>query len=474
MAVRRHWVARTGVGAATAALLLAGLAASALGGESPARPHPLPAPAGDRTAAGAAGAASAGGPGGTSSTSGRPEGAPQDAAGTSSRRSASALLGALAAGGAGGEGGTLAPMGAFTDSGEDGVQNLSALQRWLGGTTVRVAHTYLPGDSWDSIEGAGDLLEPWARWQRAEPGRMFVLNVPMQERNEDHLSDSEVRDLIQAGARGEDDAHFTRLARRLVQLGVPDTVIVLGWEMNGSTYSHRCGPDPEGWKAYWNRIVAAMRAVPGQHFRFDFAPNRGRDAVAWTECYPGDSTVDIIGMDSYDQPGGESFHDQVTEPYGLQAQVDFAAAHKKAVSYPEWGLFRNGDNPDYMARMLSWIGSHHPLYQTITDYCPHGVWQCEENPKASAVYRALMYGRKTEPPAASTGQAASPAPTATTPAAAPTGSAAPTAALPSQDDGSGHGTVETCTPMELSPQMQQQYAGGEVCVRLRPKAAQAS
>ncbi|MFI1091963.1 glycoside hydrolase family 26 protein [Streptomyces sp. NPDC020917] len=454
MAVRRHWVARTGIGAAAAALLLAGLAASALGGESPARPRPLPAPAADRTAAGSAGAASTGGSGGTS---GRPEGASQPAAGAPAGRPGNALLGALAAARTGSKGGSLAPMGAFTDSGEDGVQNLSALQSWLGGTTVRVGHTYLPGDSWDSIEGAGDLLEPWARWQRAEPGRMFVLNVPMQERNEDSLPDGEVRDLIQAGARGDDDAHFTRLAQRLVRLGVPDTVIVLGWEMNGATYSHRCGPDPEGWKAYWNRIVDAMRAVPGQHFRFDFAPNRGRDAIAWTACYPGDSTVDIIGMDSYDQPGGESFSDQVTEPYGLQAQVDFAAAHKKAVSYPEWGLFRNGDNPDYMAQMLSWIGSHHPLYQTITDYCPHGVWRCAKNPKASAVYRALMYGKKTEPPAAPTGQAASPAP-----------------AVPAQGGGRGRRTVETCSPVEMSPQTGQRHAGGGVCVRLRPKAAQAS
>ena len=107
-------------------------------------------------------------------------------------------------------------------------------------------------------------------------------------------------------------------------------MIVLGWEMNGTTYTHRCGPDPEAWKKYWNRIVTTMRAVPGQKFRFDFAPTRGRDAVPWTQCYPGDDTVDIIGMDSYDQPAGMTFDEQVEEPYGLQAHVDFAKAHGKA------------------------------------------------------------------------------------------------------------------------------------------------
>ena len=375
MTGRRHRMARAGVGVAIAALLMAGPATAARGGEShgssPASTShrvsgAVPAPA---AAGGGRGAATAGG------ARGKPAGKPAAA------------------------GKALPPMGAFTDSGADGVAKLAGLQSWLGGTAVRVGHTYLDGDSWVSIEGADGILEPWARWKRAVPGRMFVLNVPMQERNGEHLSDDEVRALIEQGALGADDVHFTRLARRLVALGVPDTVIVLGWEMNGTTYSHRCGPDPAGWKTYWNRIVAAMRAVPGQHFRFDFAPNRGKDAVAWTACYPGDATVDVIGMDSYDQPGGASFADQVTEPYGLQAQVDFAAAHKKAVSYPEWGLSENGDNPDYMSLMLSWIAAHRPLYQTITDYCPHGVWQCRENPRASAVYRKLLSGKKTALPA---------------------------------------------------------------------------
>jgi hypothetical protein len=216
---------------------------------------------------------------------------------------------------------------------------------------------------------------------------MLVLNVPMLEHSEDGLSDAQVRSLLRRGAAGQFDTHFRRLARRLVDAGAPDTVVVLGWEMNGITYTHRCGPDPEAWKTYWDRIVAAMRAVPGQRFRFDFAPSRGRDAVPWTRCYPGDATVDVIGMDSYDQPAGMPFGGQVTEPYGLQAQVDFARSHRKPVSYPEWGLFRNGDDPEYMRGMLAWMREHRPLYDTLTDYCPHGVWECRDNPRSSRIYR---------------------------------------------------------------------------------------
>ncbi|MFD7260284.1 glycosyl hydrolase [Streptomyces sp. NPDC059874] len=288
-------------------------------------------------------------------------------------------------------------MGAYLDYGPPGVARIPYLSNWLGGKEIRVGHTYLPGDQWAGIEGRVSFLADWAGWRLARPGRMFVLNVPMQERNEERVSDSEVARLIRAGARGEYDLHFRRLAERLVSLGVPDTVIVLGWEMNGVTYTHRCAPDPENWKVYWKRIVNAMRSVPGQRFKFDFAPNRGPDAIGWTRCYPGDDVVDVIGMDSYDQAPGRTFEDQVTQPYGLQQHVDFAEAHGKEISYPEWGLFRHGDNPEYVRRMLQWIEVHKPLYHTITDYCPHGVWQCKQNPDSAKVFREALTPEKAGP-----------------------------------------------------------------------------
>ncbi|WP_069741727.1 glycoside hydrolase family 26 protein [Streptomyces sp. EN23] len=315
--------------------------------------------------------------------------------------------------------GSATAHGAYLDYGPEGVSRMADFSRWLGGAELRVGHTYLPGDLWVNIEGSPDFLDAWADWRRADPDRMFVLNVPMLERNEERVPDDEVRTLLRAGAAGDYDQHFTRLAGRLVELGVPDTVIVLGWEMNGTTYTHRCGPDPTSWKAYWERIVTAMRAVPGQEFRFDFTPSRGRDAVPWTECYPGDDVVDIIGMDSYDQPPGETFDDQVTDPYGLQKHVDFAAERGKPISFPEWGLFRNGDNPEYMRRMLEWIDRHEPLYQTVTDYCPHGVWQCGSNPRSSEVFRTMMT-EMAAPAAPSPSPTPTPPPTPTAPVPTPT------------------------------------------------------
>jgi hypothetical protein len=233
--------------------------------------------------------------------------------------------------------------------------------------------------------------------------------------------------------------------------------------MNGITYTHRCGPDPEAWKTYWRRIVTTMRSVPGQKFRFDFSPSRGRDAVPWTECYPGDDMVDIVGMDSYDQPAGVSFDEQVTEPYGLQQQVDFAKAHGKPVSYPEWGLFRNGDNADYMRRMLAWIDEHKPLYNTLTDYCPHGVWECAANSRSSQVYRSALYGRADGRPLAPTTPTSTPSPTLTpTPTSTPTPVTSPTpvpSPTPTPQQPAG------CSPLDMGEWVKY-WLGGNLCIRL--------
>ncbi|MGX1505725.1 UNVERIFIED_CONTAM: hypothetical protein RKD43_004350 [Streptomyces graminofaciens] len=368
-------------------------------------------------------------------------------------------------------------VGAYLHYGPPGIQRMAEMSRWLGGRELKVAHTYLPGDRWANIEGRPEFLRPWADWRRGAEDRMFVLNVPMLERSEARLPDFAVRGLLAAGAQGSFDKHFRTLATRLVEAGVPDTVIVLGWEMNGTTYTHRCAPDPEAWKAYWNRIVTAMRSVPGQKFRFDFAPNRGQDAIPWTECYPGDDVVDIIGMDSYDQPPGGTFDEQVNAPYGLRKQVEFAAAHNKAISYPEWGLFRNGDNPEYMRRMLEWIDRHKPLYQTITDYCPHGVWQCQDNPQSSKVFRSKLFAKPgPAEPAPAVPSPAEPAPVE--PAPVEPSPAGPSPAQPVPPAGTDPGLplpsplpddvvtnpVDWCVPMDLGDWVGQWIEDRQFCV----------
>ncbi|MFD0530298.1 glycosyl hydrolase [Kitasatospora arboriphila] len=192
------------------------------------------------------------------------------------------------------------PFGAFVGSWDTYIPQIAKLSTWLRNADLQVGHTYLAGNGWADVEGENQVLGLWSQWRLRDPARTLVLGVPMLVPNEGNLSDGQVAALLARGTKGEFDQHFLKLARKLVAFGGGDTVLTLGWEMNGTTYSSRCRPDPAAWKAYWRRIVTVMRSVPGQHFRFDFTPTRGLDAIPWTRCYPGDDVVDIIGMDAYD------------------------------------------------------------------------------------------------------------------------------------------------------------------------------
>jgi hypothetical protein len=208
--------------------------------------------------------------------------------------------------------------------------------------------------------------------------------------------------LLAAGAEGRFDHHFRTLARRLVRLGLRDTVIVLGWEMNGTTYTHRCAPDPAAWKAYWRRIVTTMRSVPGaQRLRFDWNPGHGPRFVP-VAAYPGDAYVDIIGMDIYDRTWGPRFrdpaarwNDYLRRPYGLEWLRNFANAHGKPISFPEWGVTHNHvrgvahDNPTFIRGMAHFIRTHNVDYHLYFNVNAHdGDFRLVTFPQSAAAYRA--------------------------------------------------------------------------------------
>jgi len=54
--------------------------------------------------------------------------------------------------------------------------------------------------------------------------------------------------------------------------------------------------------------------------------------------------------------------------------------------------------------MVEWMRTHDTAYQTLTDYCPHGFWGCDRNPRSASVFKQLMSGS----PGAGTPTAVSP------------------------------------------------------------------
>ena len=259
-----------------------------------------------------------------------------------------------------------APLGIYGGAGCDGVRHMEQFSNWLGRRPDRATDFI----SWES------LLEnsPWSMncWSAAGM-REVTYSVPM-------LPEDGSATLAQ-GAAGEFDDLFRNLATLLVDRGYSHSVIRIGWEFNGEWYAWAASKDPESWIAYWRRIVDVMRSVPGAKFKFDWCPGNGWTTFRAENAYPGDDYVDYIGLDVYNASWNPNtvtpelrWQEQVNQRHGLKWHAEFAAAHGKRLSFPEWGtgIRRDGkgagDDPMFIEQMAEWIAAHDVAYHSYWDY----------------------------------------------------------------------------------------------------------
>jgi hypothetical protein len=242
---------------------------------------------------------------------------------------------------------------------------------------------------WFTEPSAGDA--DWRGWLGADPAvRRVVLS---QEMVPDHVP-SNWREL---GAAGAYDGYARQLAANLVAAGMGNAVIRLGHEMNGTWYHDSLGNDPAqygDWTAYWARIARAMRSAPGAHFLFDWNVNVGYRNIPLDSYYPGDSVVDVIGVDIYDSgmPGNPRnpavrWARLDSEPGGLAEIVAFARKHDKPLSFPEWGVVNAaggglGDDPAYVTGIASAIKDNDVVYQAYFDRAVGGTMVLQDAPQS--------------------------------------------------------------------------------------------
>ena len=289
-------------------------------------------------------------------------------------------------------------LGVYRGSGVP--DEVAGFERWLGRRTPWVLD-FFAREEWS------DIAEPewWAEQWEPTDYRM-IYSVPMLPEGEGSLAE---------GAAGSYNDHFRQLAELLVDHQQGNAVLRLGWEFNGNWYAWSAGDDPNAFVAYWRQIVNTMRAVDGARFSFDWSAILGGDHVPLEQAYPGDAYVDFIGMDVYDQGWDEGWEDpdrrwqaMLTGRYGLEWHRAFAAAHRKPMTYPEWGLTRRddghggGDNPRFVQRMHDWIKAnnvaYHVYFEFDADDGTHAL-MADHFPKASARFRQLFGPAKGPRPA---------------------------------------------------------------------------
>jgi len=249
-------------------------------------------------------------------------------------------------------------------------------EAWLGSpvpyTTDYVAYT----NGWSADFNPDQwLTQPWGTWVKAQPGRRLVLGLPMLENSNYGQFDQ--------GASGAFDPYFTRLANAMVANGIGNSIIRLGYEANCDTIGPWQATDnPAGYVADFRHIVQLMRATPGSNFQFDWTVCSGWQSnhvlSSFADFYPGDDVVDIMGIDQYDVKwqdttvtAAQRWSYNVSRYMGLQDQKNFAASHNKPVSFPEWGLYKAGDNfagggddPYFIDQMADWIAASNTVYQS--------------------------------------------------------------------------------------------------------------
>ena len=236
-----------------------------------------------------------------------------------------------------------------------GKGSLDAYEAWAGGAPANTLD-YLNNNSWS--EFASSI--PWALEVAKATGLSSVWSVPLTVWGTS----------LEQVASGAYNSYFLKAAQALAQSkpSADGSIYVrLGWEFNSSWMPWAAAGHEQAFIKAFQDVVTVFRSV-SDNFKFVWDVNQGASQIDPAKAYPGDKYVDVVGMDTYyntayDNPNPiEAFKWKVAQPYGLQWQQDFAAAHGKATAISEWGV-ENGSSGPYLEAMSKWMTDHNMLYQ---------------------------------------------------------------------------------------------------------------
>jgi hypothetical protein len=264
--------------------------------------------------------------------------------------------------------------GGTNDANQAG-KGIDQVSTWLG-RDVLYGEDFEDISSWSGIEGPSWQLGSWGPWVNAKAGRNLILSVAPMPTSGGLLTDC---------ASGAYNSHWKLLGQNLVANKLPNTYLRFGWEMNGSWYPwYAFNGNQSAFIGCYQQFVNTMRSVPGTNFKQVWNPNGGWSGNDLSTIYPGDSYVDFIATDDYDQSWAAN-----TYPYpspcdsscmlthqqnawndilnaqggGLNWFVNFAKTHGKPLGIGEWGLMNRSDghggldDPYYVQQMTDFVNN---------------------------------------------------------------------------------------------------------------------
>lgn len=278
--------------------------------------------------------------------------------------------------------------GAFVNWGDTGREHvLQAWETWLNQPPSSVLGVDFYGQTgWEDFHKL-DWVP--AFWKKLNPARNLVWSVPLT------ITGTPLADV----AGGSHDADF-EAAARAIAVAHPKAIIRLGWEMNISNMGWFAKGHEDHYIAAFRRVVAIFRRS-SVAFKFDWCPGWGAQDMPADTAYPGNDVVNYVGLDVYDfkSEGSEAerwTNSYLKAPFGLEWQRDFAAAHGKLMSYPEWGVGQAGDNADFVQQMHDWFAANRAAIAYAAYFDVDGLWPTQIDngrfPKSAGLFRKLFAG----------------------------------------------------------------------------------
>jgi hypothetical protein len=221
--------------------------------------------------------------------------------------------------------------------------------------------------------GSGAAYQAWVN--QAPQSRQLVVEVdlvPISLQNVNNPLSWET-----SCAAGDFTAYANELGTNLVKAGLENSVIRLGSEANGTWEGDFVGTTTQEqnlWASCFDNEVTGLRQAAGEHFLIDWNPNACTENIPYSNYYPGNAYVNIMGLDFYDvdcdTPSTSVSYTTLTdEVAGLSTFEAFAAAQGKPMSFPEWGLTTSpgGDDPAYIAGVGSTVNNGNFAFQEYFD-----------------------------------------------------------------------------------------------------------
>jgi hypothetical protein len=250
-------------------------------------------------------------------------------------------------------------------------------------------------DPWITTS-AGSAYQSWVA--EAPQSHQLVVEVDLIPSN---LSD--VNDPLSwetSCAAGDFNSYASQLGANLVSAGLQNSVIRLASEANGTWEGDYVGSTTQEqtlWASCFDNEVTALRSAAGEHFLIDWNPDACTQPIPWANYYPGNSYVDIMGLDLYDvdchtPDTAVSYSTLSNEAFGLVSFEAFAASQGKPMSFPEWGLASSsaGDDPAYISGIASTVNNGNFAFQEYFDTGSGGSLPIDAG---STPLSAAAYGR---------------------------------------------------------------------------------